>query len=385
MVLQTSVSQALASDSPVIVYIDIKSPYAYLAVQPTRELETELGVKFDWRPFVLDIPSYLGSASLDDSGHVAEHNRTAEQWAGVKYAYADCRRYASLRNMTIRGTVKIWDTNLVATAMLWAKQHSHEALNNFIDFVYEPFWKRELDIDDVSLINGLLESAGADGSKFLDWANSEGFAINQNLQEDAFNAGIYGVPSYIVDGQMYFGREHLPRIRWHLGDQSEPTPDIAYSLPLAPPLAPKPSKAAKLPNHPQQITIGVENTLDCLLAISSLKDLLDQHKLTAQWVRIQSKEFYSVLPQEDQSRTARHSQLRVANHKANLHRYGGGVVSNDELAKAVHKELEQRQITLADSGPSDVIHPALPGVVIKIDEDIFIGRQHLPLIATLLG
>ncbi|MFT4629147.1 MAG: hypothetical protein ACI9WC_002500 [Arenicella sp.] len=39
---------ALISDSPVIVYIGIKSPYAYLVVQPTRELELELGLKFDW-------------------------------------------------------------------------------------------------------------------------------------------------------------------------------------------------------------------------------------------------------------------------------------------------------------------------------------------------
>ena len=34
--------QPLVSNAPVIVYIDIKSPYAYLAVEPTRELEREL-------------------------------------------------------------------------------------------------------------------------------------------------------------------------------------------------------------------------------------------------------------------------------------------------------------------------------------------------------
>lgn len=372
--------QALISDSPVIVYIDIKSPYAYLAVQPTRELERELGVKFDWRPFVLDIPSYLGSASLDDSGDVAEQSRSTEQWAGVKYAYADCRRYANLSGMTIRGTVKIWDTNLVSTAMLWAKQHSHQALDKFIDLVYVPFWKRELDIDNVSLIKGLLDRAGADGSGFLSWANREGFAINQKLQEDVFNAGIYGVPSFIVDGQMYFGREHLPRVRWHLGDQAKPAPDINYSLPLG--LA---SESTTVQKHPKQITVGIEDTLDCLLAISSLKALLDQHKLTAQWVRIQGKEFFPRTSVEDQSRGARHTQLREQSYKANLQRYGNVNVSDDEIAEAVQQELHKMQITLAGSGPDDVIHPALPGIVIKIDDGIFIGRQHLPLIASLLG
>ena len=60
--------QPLATDSPAIVYLDFKSPYAYLAIEPTRALERKLGVQFDWRPFVLDIPSYLGSARLDEAG-----------------------------------------------------------------------------------------------------------------------------------------------------------------------------------------------------------------------------------------------------------------------------------------------------------------------------
>jgi 2-hydroxychromene-2-carboxylate isomerase len=53
------------------VYIDFKSPYAYLAIEPTRRLAQELDIGVDWRPFVLDIPSYLGSARLNDTGEVA--------------------------------------------------------------------------------------------------------------------------------------------------------------------------------------------------------------------------------------------------------------------------------------------------------------------------
>ena len=52
----------LESDSPVIVYLDVKSPYAFISVKPTLALERELGLSFDWRPYTLDIPSYLGSA-----------------------------------------------------------------------------------------------------------------------------------------------------------------------------------------------------------------------------------------------------------------------------------------------------------------------------------
>ena len=52
----------LHSDAPLIVYIDVKSPYAFIALKPTLALEAELGLQFDFRPLTLDIPSYLGSA-----------------------------------------------------------------------------------------------------------------------------------------------------------------------------------------------------------------------------------------------------------------------------------------------------------------------------------
>lgn len=223
----------LQSDRPLIVYLDFKSPYAYLAIAPTVEMARELGVAVDWRPFVLDIPSYLGSARLDQSGKVVEQARTAEQWSGVKYAYFDCRRYAALRGITVRGTVKIWDTNLAAVGMLWAKRQGDRVLERYIDAVYLPFWKRELDVEDPAVIRQTLAATGADTAGFDTYARGPGAAENQELQQAAFAAGIFGVPSYVVQGQLYFGREHLPRIRWHLAGEQGPAPDIAYEGPRA--------------------------------------------------------------------------------------------------------------------------------------------------------
>ena len=66
----------LKSEAPIIIYIDLKSPYAYLSIAPTRQMLTQLGLIADWRPFVLDIPSYLGSAKLDRGGKkVTKQNR----------------------------------------------------------------------------------------------------------------------------------------------------------------------------------------------------------------------------------------------------------------------------------------------------------------------
>ena len=67
---------ALRGDVPLAVYIDLKSPYAYLAIEPTRAMAGALGIAIDWRPFTLDIPSYLGSAKLDKRGKVEKSQRT---------------------------------------------------------------------------------------------------------------------------------------------------------------------------------------------------------------------------------------------------------------------------------------------------------------------
>ena len=110
----------LRGDAPLVVYIDLKSPYAYLAIDPTRQMAAQAGIEIEWRPFTLDIPSYLGSARLDREGK-ASGKRTAQQWTGVRYAYMDARRYANLTGKIVRGTVKIWDSSLAGIAMLWAK------------------------------------------------------------------------------------------------------------------------------------------------------------------------------------------------------------------------------------------------------------------------
>ena len=40
--------KVLQSDAPLIVYVDVKSPYAFVAIRPTLALEVELGMKFDF-------------------------------------------------------------------------------------------------------------------------------------------------------------------------------------------------------------------------------------------------------------------------------------------------------------------------------------------------
>ncbi|MDZ7667962.1 MAG: DsbA family protein [Gammaproteobacteria bacterium] len=219
------------SDADLIVYIDVKSPYAFVAREPTRALAHELAIRIDWRPLTLDIPSYLGSARLDDKGKVAASDRTPEQWSSVRYAYRDARRYARLQGHALRGTVKIWDTSLVHIGMMWAKAQGDTVLDDYLDRCYPPFWRRELDVEAPAVITAQLAAAGADVAGFEDYLHGPGRERHDAEQAAIFDAGIFGVPTYLAGEEQLFGREHLPRVRWLLQGRQGPPPDVAYELP----------------------------------------------------------------------------------------------------------------------------------------------------------
>ena len=205
----------MAEPRTVTAYIDYKSPYAYLAKDLAYELERDFPVRIDWLPYVLDIPAYLGSAKVDGEGRVLEESRNAHQWRRVKYSYMDVRREANRVGLTIRGTQKIWDSSLAGIGLLYAKRQG--VFRAYNDEVYERFWKRELDIESVAALAEVLSHAGADGPGFAAFAQGEGWRVLEEVQADAEEKGVFGVPSFLFpDGELHWGREHLPRIRERL-------------------------------------------------------------------------------------------------------------------------------------------------------------------------
>ena len=194
----------------VTVYIDYKSPYAFLAKDLIYAMGEATGAELDWLPYTLDIPAYLGSAKVDADGTVLEASRNAHQWRRVKYSYMDCRREANRRGLTLRGTQKIFDSSLANIGMLYAKRH--RVFRSYHDRVFERFWKRELDIESPEAIAAVLEECGAPTGEFPGFLEGEGRRQLQEIRGEAEAFGVFGVPSFLVDGDLYWGREHLPRI-----------------------------------------------------------------------------------------------------------------------------------------------------------------------------
>lgn len=222
--------KVLESDAPLIVYVDIKSPYAFVAIRPTLALEAELGLQFEWRPLTLDIPSYLGSAEKKQGKVVASKGRSQKTWNAIRYSYRDARRYAERQGLMLKGTEKIWDSTLPNIGILWVMQTARDRLGDYFEAVYPPFWRRELGIEDVHVVEACLREAGVDADGFAAFAKGAGRAQHDDLQPQFHPNGIYGVPTYVLGDEVFFGREHIPCLRWALTGRNGTAPDIAYEI-----------------------------------------------------------------------------------------------------------------------------------------------------------
>lgn len=199
----------------VLHYFDYKSPYAYLAQEATFALAAVPGVEVEWLPYTLKIEKYLGEAALDAAGQDQIGTRNDHQWRRVRYSYMDCRREANRRGLTIRGPRKIFDSTPAHVAFLYASERGD--FRPLHTAVFERFWRRDLDIEDSAALEALMAECGIDSGGFIAYLDGEGRRRHDAIQRDAESAGVFGVPAYLLDGELFWGLERLDRVYERLG------------------------------------------------------------------------------------------------------------------------------------------------------------------------
>ncbi len=202
-------------DAKLTVCIDFKSPQAYLAKDPTYALADELDLEIDWLPLLV--------AQMTRPEPVAENADRGTRHRGFRAEYAEreIQRYADLRGLVIKDVYHApVDSSLAAVGLLWVKEHSPECLRGYMDRVFDRYWRtQELDIADATAIAGIVEEIGAAREGCAAYLDGEGRRVLERLQRSLHEAGLFNVPGYVVDEEIYFGRQHLAMIRWLLTDK----------------------------------------------------------------------------------------------------------------------------------------------------------------------
>ncbi|HEY9568898.1 MAG TPA: DsbA family protein [Thalassobaculum sp.] len=199
------------SRTVVRVYSDYKSPYAYVAVRPAYQLAEDHGIELEWRPYTLRIAEYLGSVE----------NRSAHSWRRVKYSYMDARRFANKQGLILKGTKRIYDGYHANAGMLFAQQAG--IFRAYHDTVFDRFWKQELDLDVPAEIAAVVAEAGGDPAAYLDYAEGPGRAEMNAVIDEAEAMGVFGVPMFVLDGELFWGGDRLELLRERLEERRATT------------------------------------------------------------------------------------------------------------------------------------------------------------------
>ncbi len=181
------------------LYIDFKSPASYLALKPTLALADELGVEIRWHPY----------NTKQETVPVEKPNETkTETHFRVR---ADLRQkthllYAAIQEtpMSFRDVPGNTDLALAALDTLPGDPLP------FIQSAYHAYWIDKADLNDPAIVTSLLRAAKADVSETILTEAAEHLPAHQLQAEEN---GIVDAPAYVVDGQIFIGREHLPWIR----------------------------------------------------------------------------------------------------------------------------------------------------------------------------
>jgi 2-hydroxychromene-2-carboxylate isomerase len=184
------------------LWLDLKSPYSYLAKDPAYALEKDFGATLRLRPFAVDIGS---SYNLNDPKAV-ERGRQR-----IKYLYADVRRFANQGGLIIRGPQRIFDSRLVHLAWLFADKFGRGRV--LIDIAYPRFFDRKLDYEDRGTIDVLLREVDVDPADFDAFIAAEGDAALARHQQEAEVAGVFAVPTFVIDGELFWGQDRIDFVR----------------------------------------------------------------------------------------------------------------------------------------------------------------------------
>ena len=190
----------------ITAYTDVRSPYTFVAKAEAYQWEEDFGVTVDWWPYAAPLREVFGPAE----------GRDERQLRKIKYMYMNVRRVGAAQGLTIRGTKRIFDPTPAHIGLLQARDD--DVFRAFHDLVFERVFRRELDPDDSEHVHAALAEVGGDVGA---WSRrlANGAAELDAIHRRAEAEGVFGVPSFVIDGELFWGTDTLPQIRQRLSER----------------------------------------------------------------------------------------------------------------------------------------------------------------------
>ena len=126
-----------------------------------------------------------------------------------KYMIRDCKLWAEKYNIEFKfnNYFPIITLTLMRCVLVAEKEDFSE---NFINKVFDAIWKDGLNLNDNLIVEKLIKNLDINPKKFL--LETTDAKIKDELKkrtDEAYDKGIFGVPSFIVNNKIFWGQDRL--------------------------------------------------------------------------------------------------------------------------------------------------------------------------------
>jgi 2-hydroxychromene-2-carboxylate isomerase len=201
-------------------HFDFISPYAYLAWTQISALAERCGASVEPTPV-------LFAALLNHHGQKGP----AEIPAKRRYVFKDVLRRGALLGVPIAPPpTHPFNPLLALRTVLVAPAERQRAL---IDALFAATWGRARvkGLERPETVAAAAEEAGVAAPPLLERAGSqEAKDALRRVTDHAIAVGVFGVPTMVVDGELFWGLDSLDLLERHLGGEDSITPEVLAGL-----------------------------------------------------------------------------------------------------------------------------------------------------------
>ena len=197
-------------------YLSPVSPWTYLGAERFRKLAASHNAEVN--VFIMD----LGMV-FPETGGLPLPKRSPQRQA---YRLQELARFSAFLDIPL--SVKpahFPPSSPLANLVIMAAREGHgsETAMKASEALLAQIWSQDTDIGDSTTVISALNAAGLPGDVLVSDAQANSDAYAELVAKDsraAIEANIFGAPSFVVDGEVFWGQDRLDMLAWYLSNRS---------------------------------------------------------------------------------------------------------------------------------------------------------------------
>lgn len=187
-------------------YYDFGSPNAYLAHRVIPGIEARTGAKFRHVPVLLGGLFKLTGNKAPMVAYAGVPNKLAYEWREME-------RFIARHGITAFRMNPHFPVNTLLLMRGAVAAEGEGVAGAYVEAMFRGLWEEGRKLDDPDVVAQALAEAGLPAERLLAGAQEQ--AVKDRLAantQEAFAQGAFGIPSFVVGGELYFGKDKLREV-----------------------------------------------------------------------------------------------------------------------------------------------------------------------------